>query len=221
MEKEKVILVDEDGHEIGSMEKIKAHREGRLHRAFSIYVFNSEGKLLLQKRAKKKYHSGGLWTNTCCSHPRPQESIEKAAQRRLQEEMGFDCDLRESFSFTYKVKLDNDLFEHEHDHVFIGEFDGEPVPNPEEVEDWKWIGLEELQKDVRERPDRYTYWLRICINRFISASCEATSSSGPSTRSTGVLQTQNVRFTQREHGEPSALRESFPGLPDSVKRTDG
>ena len=165
MPEEKVILVDEHDHEIGSAEKIKAHQEGRLHRAFSIFVFNSEAKLLLQKREKKKYHSGDLWTNTCCGHPRPEEPVEKAAHRRLQEEMGFDCELQEMFSFTYKVQFDNDLFEHEYDSVFMGQFDGEPFPSLEEVDGWKWIDLEELRGDVQKNPDGYTYWLRICIDR--------------------------------------------------------
>lgn len=162
---ERVILVDEDDQEIGIAEKLNAHREGKLHRAFSIFVFNSEGKLLLQNRAGAKYHSGGLWSNTCCSHPRPEEHVGKAAHRRLQEEMGFDCDLQEIFSFIYKVKLNNDLFEHEYDRVFVGKFDGEPSPNPKEVDDWKWICLEELRKDIQENPGSYTYWLRICIDK--------------------------------------------------------
>lgn len=163
-----VILVDEKDNVIGTEEKMKTHQEGKLHRAFSIFVFNSKGELLLQKRAKSKYHSGGLWTNTCCSHPRPEEHIEKAVHRRLKEEMGFDCELKEIFSFTYKAKLDNNLFEHEYDHVFIGNFDGEPNPNPEEVDDWKWVDLEELKKDIRENPDSYTYWLKISIDKIIS-----------------------------------------------------
>lgn len=165
MQKEKVILVDEWDQEIGIEEKVKVHREGKLHRAFSIFVLNSAGKLLLQKRAKTKYHSGGLWTNTCCSHPRPEESIADAAHRRLQEEMGFDCELRKIFSFTYNAKLDNDVYENEYDHVLLGTYDGEPRPSREEVDDWKWIDLDELREDLRENPDRYTYWLRICFDK--------------------------------------------------------
>jgi isopentenyl-diphosphate delta-isomerase len=168
--KEKVILVDKNDKEIGMGEKLKIHQEGKLHRAFSIFVFNSKGELLLQQRAKSKYHSGGLWTNTCCSHPRPGEPIEKAIHRRLKEEMGFDCDLKEIFSFTYKSKLDNDIFEHELDHVFVGKFNGKPMPNPTEVDKWKWVGLEELKKDIQKNPDNYSYWLKASIDKIMSYS---------------------------------------------------
>lgn len=163
-----VILVDENDNEIGTGEKIKTHKEGKLHRAFSIFVFNSKGQLLLQRRAKSKYHSGGLWTNTCCSHPIPDEPIEKTVHRRLKEEMGFDCELKEIFSFTYKVNFDNDLFEHEYDHVFVGKFNGKPNPNPEEVDEWKWVDVEELKKDIQENPDNYSYWLKASIDKVIS-----------------------------------------------------
>jgi len=163
---EKVILLDENLNEIGSEEKMVAHQKGMLHRAFSIFVFNSKGQLMIHRRAKGKYHSGGLWTNTCCSHPRPGEKTGEAAHRRLKEEMGFDCPLKEVFSFTYKVKLGN-LFEHEHDHVFVGTFDGEPQPDPQEVEDWKWADLGELERDVKENPDRYTYWFKQALPRVI------------------------------------------------------
>ena len=164
---EKVILVDSDDHEIGIAEKLRTHREGALHRAFSIFVFNSKGELLLQKRAKGKYHSAGLWTNTCCGHPRPKEPIQQAVHRRLMEEMGFDCDLKEIFSFTYKVQLANDLVEHEYDYVFMGTYDGDPTPSPEEADDWKWTDLEELRTDVQMNPDRYAAWFRICIDKLI------------------------------------------------------
>ena len=162
-----VILVDENDNEIGTEEKMKAHQEGKLHRAFSIFIFNSKGELLLQKRAKSKYHSGGLWSNTCCSHPMPGEALEKTVHRRLIEEMGFDCELKEIFSFTYKAKFDNGLIEHEYDHVFIGKFDGKPTPNPEEVDEWKWIDVEELKKGIQENPDNYTYWLKASIDKII------------------------------------------------------
>ena len=165
---DKVILVDTHDREIGTAEKLTAHREGALHRAFSIFVFRSDGQLLLQKRAQTKYHSGGLWSNTCCSHPRPQEALEEAAHRRLTEEMGFDCALKDIFSLTYKVQLGNDLWEHEYDHVFVGHYDGEPTPHPQEIDDWKWIDLGGLQKDIHNNPDRYTYWLRVCIDNIIS-----------------------------------------------------
>ena len=163
---EKVILVDRSDRQIGVAEKLQAHHEGLLHRAFSIFVLNSQGQLLLQKRAKHKYHSGGLWTNTCCSHPRPDEPTELAVHRRLQEEMGFNCELREIFSFIYKAKLDHGLTEHEFDRVFVGY--SEPILNPEEAEDWKWIDLTSLQDDIQKNPQSYTYWLRDCCDRFIA-----------------------------------------------------
>lgn len=164
MKKEMVTIVDENDNEIGEEEKIKAHRDGKLHRAFSIFVFNSKGQMLIQKRAKEKYHSGGLWTNTCCSHPRPGEPIEKAAHRRLKEEMGFDCEIKEIFSFTYKIKFDNSLFENEYDHAFLGKFDGKPMPNSKEVEDWKFIDLGELKKDIKSNPEKFTYWFKIALD---------------------------------------------------------
>ena len=165
---EEVILVDENDKQIGVSEKIKAHKEGKLHRAISVFVMNSKDELLLQKRAKNKYHSGELWTNTCCSHPKPGESTKDAAMRRLEEEMGFSCQLTEAFNFTYKVKFDNGLSEHEYDHVFVGRFDGKPKPNPDEVEDWKWIVSEKLRNDIVKHPENYTYWLKAVIDRFIS-----------------------------------------------------
>ncbi len=164
---ERVILVDRLDREIGTEEKLKAHREGKLHRAFSIFIFNAKGELLLQKRAETKYHSGSLWTNTCCSHPRPGESHYGAARRRLNEEMGFDCELIELFSFVYHTKLENNLFEHELDHVFVGIFDGRPIPNPKEVDDWKWINIDSLERDVGENPDHYTHWFKLILNRVV------------------------------------------------------
>jgi len=159
-----VIIVDKNDNQIGTEEKIAAHRKGLLHRCFSIFLFNSKGELLLQKRAKGKYHSGGLWSNTCCSHPRPNKNLKKEAQRRLKEEMGIEVDLKEIFTFIYKAKL-GDLIEYEFDHVFFGEFDGNPKPNPEEAEDWKWIKTEKLKKDVKENPDKYTHWFKLILNR--------------------------------------------------------
>jgi isopentenyl-diphosphate delta-isomerase len=164
---EKVILVDKNDKEIGIGEKLQTHKKGELHRAFSVFVFNSKDELLLQKRAKSKYHSGGLWTNTCCSHPKPGELIEKTIHRRLKEEMGFDCNLKQIFNFYYKEKLDNIFFEHEWDYIFFGKFDGEPMPNPEEVDDWKWISLEELKKDMLKNSGNYTAWLKILIDKVI------------------------------------------------------
>jgi isopentenyl-diphosphate delta-isomerase len=170
---EYILTVDENDNVTGKEEKIKTHREGRLHRAFSIFVFNSKGELLLQKRAKSKYHSSGLWTNTCCSHQRAGENLEEAVHRRLKEEMGFDCELKEAFTFTYRVKFDNGLSENEYDHVFFGKFDGKPEPNPKEVDDWKWVSLEELRKDIQKNPDDYTYWLKVSIDKVISNLKEA------------------------------------------------
>lgn len=165
---EKIILVDEKDREIGTGEKMKVHEEGKLHRAFSVFVFNSKGETLLQRRAEAKYHSGGLWTNTCCSHPRAGEALEKAIHRRLKEEMGFDVSLKEIFSFVYKVRFGNGLTENELDHVFVGKFDGKPVPNPEEAGGWKWISLDELKKDLEKNPGSYTYWLKVALDRLIS-----------------------------------------------------
>ncbi len=160
-----VILVDKQDNEIGKEEKMKAHEDAKLHRAFSIFVFNKKGELMLHQRALSKYHCGGLWTNTCCSHPRPGEKTEDAAHRRLVEEMGFDCPLKEIFKFHYKAEFSNNLTEHEIDHVFIGNYDKDPKINPEEVESFKWIGIEELQKDIKENPDKYTPWFRIAMER--------------------------------------------------------
>ncbi|RLJ08338.1 MAG: isopentenyl-diphosphate delta-isomerase [Candidatus Aenigmatarchaeota archaeon] len=166
---EKVILVDEKDNEIGTEEKIKAHQNGgKLHRAFSIFIFNSQGQMLIHRRAAIKYHSPGLWTNACCSHPRPGESLKEAVHRRLKEEMGFDCELEESFSFIYKADVGNGLTEWEFDHVFTGRFDGEPEPNPEEVDDWKWMNIDELKKDIEQNPEKYTPWFRIAFERVVN-----------------------------------------------------
>lgn len=164
---EEIILVDKNDKQIGTGEKMKVHKEGRLHRAFSIFVFNSQGELMLQKRASSKYHCGGLWSNTCCGHPRAGEDLEKAAHRRLDEEMGFDCELEEAFPFIYEVSLDHGLTEHEYDHVFIGDFDGKPAVNPEEADDWKWINLDDLSKDIEKNPGNYTYWFKIALEKLI------------------------------------------------------
>jgi isopentenyl-diphosphate delta-isomerase len=165
---EDVIIVDENDNEVGVKEKMEAHKEGRLHRAFSIFIFNSKGELLIQKRSRSKYHSGGLWSNTCCSHPKPGESIGDAAHRRLREEMGFDCDLKEVFHFIYRANLNNELTEYELDHVFIGRYDGEVNPNPSEVEDWKWVNINDLKKDMEQNPNKYTVWFKIALNRVVS-----------------------------------------------------
>jgi len=163
----KIILVDKKDRQIGTEFKLKAHREGKLHRAFSIFVFNSKGEMLLQQRAFKKYHSGGLWTNTCCSHPKVGETVLEAGHRRLKEEMGFDCELSEVFSFVYKAKLDNELTEYEFDHVLFGQFNGNPVINKDEVADFKWIDLKSLTKDIKSNPQAYTYWFKECYNKVL------------------------------------------------------
>jgi len=154
-------LVDENDKEIGIEGKLAAHQNGgKLHRAFSIFIFNSKREILLQKRAKEKYHSALLWSNTCCGHPRPDEPLEAAARRRLKEEMGFDCDLAEKFSFIYKIDFENGISENEFDHVFIGKFDGEPEPDPKEINEWQWIEIEKLKEGIKENPEKYTYWLK-------------------------------------------------------------
>jgi isopentenyl-diphosphate delta-isomerase len=160
---EHVILVDEHDREVGSMEKLEAHRKGLLHRAFSILIFNAKGEMLLQQRAESKYHSGGLWTNACCSHPRPGESIEQAAQRKLQQEMGFTCALNGLHTFIYKASLDNDLKENEFDHVLTGYFDGIPQPNHHEVQAWKFVPVNTLQEEIRMHPERFTVWFRLIM----------------------------------------------------------
>ena len=160
-----VILVDEQDNAIGTMEKQQAHVEGSLHRAFSIFIFNSEKKILLQKRASTKYHCAGLWTNACCSHPRENENILDAAKRRLQEEMGMQCDLKHIFSFVYKAKFENGLTEHEFDHVFFGQSDSVPLINNQEVDEFKYIGIEELQLEINHSPQNFTPWFLIALDR--------------------------------------------------------
>ena len=164
---EKVVLVDEDDNPTGTMEKIEAHEKGLLHRAFSVFIFNNNGDMLLQQRAFSKYHSGGLWTNTCCSHPREGEATIEAAHRRLQEEMGFDCEIKKAFDFIYKKELDKGLTEHELDHVFIGEFEGEFRFNPEEVNAVAYVPVQEVLDEVVRNPQKYTEWFKICLSEVI------------------------------------------------------
>lgn len=161
-----VILVDEQDRAIGQMEKMQAHRLGVLHRAFSVFILNSRGEILLQQRALSKYHSGGLWTNTCCSHPFPGEEIKNAAVRRLKEEMGLEnINLTHSGSFIYRAELDKGLIEHEFDHVFYGYCDTDPVLNREEVEAFRWISPKELRKELEENPEHFTIWFRIIAEK--------------------------------------------------------
>ena len=165
MKEEKVILVNERDEPIGLMPKMEAHEKAVLHRAFSVFVFNTKGELMLQQRALHKYHSPGLWTNTCCSHQRDGESNLAAGARRLQEEMGFVVPLEELFSFIYKAPFDNGLTEHELDHVMVGYSDEEPLINPEEVAAWKWMRMEEIAADMQQQPDNYTAWFKIIFDR--------------------------------------------------------
>ncbi|MGV4529107.1 isopentenyl-diphosphate Delta-isomerase [Ornithobacterium rhinotracheale] len=164
---EQVVLINEQDQVQGLMGKMQAHQEGVLHRAFSVFVFNDKNETLLQQRAHGKYHSPGLWTNTCCSHPRENETYVEAAHRRIQEEMGFDCELKPAFHFIYKADVGLGLIEHELDHVFVGNFDGTPIPNPEEVADFKWISMDDLVKDVAQNPQNYTEWFKIILNQYL------------------------------------------------------
>ena len=163
---DRVILVDENDQAIGDMDKIEVHQKGLLHRAFSIFIFNDKKQLLLQRRAKEKYHSANLWTNTCCSHPKPGECTLDAAKRRLKEEMGIATELTKFFDFIYQARVEDDLIEYEFDHVFIGQYNRQPLLNPEEASDYKWISIDELKADLERFPGKYTEWLKIAINSF-------------------------------------------------------
>lgn len=158
-----VILVDEHDVPTGTMEKMEVHQKALLHRAFSVFIFNEKGEMLLHKRADKKYHSGGLWTNACCSHPKPGEETATAASIRLQEEMGFNTVITKAFDFVYKAPFDNGLTEHEFDHVFIGTYDGDIVPNPEEVSDYCFKTVEEIRNSIQSHPQKYTEWFKIAF----------------------------------------------------------
>jgi isopentenyl-diphosphate delta-isomerase len=171
-----VVLVDKSGRELVNsdgtrltMDKLKAHKKGLLHRAVSVFVFNTRDELLLQKRASGKYHSADKWTNTCCTHPRPGETPAATARRRLHEEMGLECPLTEAFNFLYQANVGNGLVENEFDHVFIGFCDRDPQPDPAEVSDWKWISAEELGQELKNNPEHYTAWLRVCFERVIES----------------------------------------------------
>lgn len=154
----KLILVNENDDVLGEMEKLEAHQKGLLHRAVSVLVFNQKGEWLLQQRADHKYHSPGLWSNTCCSHPLPGENTESAAKRRLLEEMGLNLELKKAFHFIYKIEFNNGLTEHELDHVFIAESEKNPVINPEEAKNFRWIGDDELKRELKLNPNKFTYW---------------------------------------------------------------
>ena len=165
--KEQVILVNESDNEIGVMEKMDAHHKPILHRAFSVFIFNSNGEMLLQKRASNKYHSAGLWTNACCSHPRPGENIQSAASRRLEEEMGFSTHLVKIFDFIYKASFGNGLHEYEYDHVFMGKYDGKISPNSEEVSDFCFMNMKAIQDSLVSNTGNYTAWFVIAFPKIV------------------------------------------------------
>src|SRR3989344_6832555 len=158
-----LILVDENDNQIGVEEKIKAHQQALLHRAFSILIYNNKGEMLLQQRALGKYHAGGLWTNTCCGHPNPGEAVEHASHRRLQEEMGFDCELSKLEYMYYKLPISNGLTEHEYLHRYSGTYNGEIKLNPEEAMDFRWITKENLEKEMQESPEKFTPWFFLAM----------------------------------------------------------
>mgnify|MGYP000686794697 FL=1 len=166
MNEEQVILVNEYDKQIGLMPKLEAHEKAVLHRAFSVFVFNNKNELMLQQRALHKYHSPGLWTNTCCSHQRDGESNLQAGIRRLQEEMGFVTPLKETISFIYKAPFDNGLTEHELDHIMVGSYEDAPIINPDEVADWKWMPLEDVKQDIDDNHQLYTAWFKIIFEKF-------------------------------------------------------
>ncbi len=167
MDLDHVILVDQDDREIGTEEKMAAHRSGVLHRAFSAFVVRPDGQMLLQRRAVTKYHSPGLWSNTCCSHPRPGESVLQAADRRMMEEMGMTVSLKRAFEFTYRAQLPGALVEHEYDHVLIGESQTEPVPSADEVGDWRWAPTSQIVNEMERTPDHFTVWFKIAFGRVL------------------------------------------------------
>lgn len=161
-----VILVNERDEWVGIEEKLTAHKEGLLHRAFSVFVLNDNDEVLIQKRADGKYHSAGLWSNTCCSHPQPGESTQAAAHRRLQEEMSFDCDVEEIFTYRYNTDTGNGLVENEYDHIYIGYYNGNVVPNKDEVSDYKFVDLASLSEQVKNNPEAFTTWFKLILPEF-------------------------------------------------------
>ena len=162
---EHLILVDANDNQIGTAEKVQAHKDGALHRAFSIFVVNSKGEMLLQRRALSKYHCGGLWANTVCGHPRPGEKLEHAVHRRLNEELGFDCPLTKKFSYIYKAAFENGLTEHEFLHVFVGTSDAKPKPDPQEVMDVSWQSPDAVRRDLKKHPEQYAFWFHQSMER--------------------------------------------------------
>lgn len=165
--RDKVILVDKDDNPIAEMDKTEAHIKGLLHRAFSVFIFNEKGEMLIHQRAEHKYHGAGLWTNTCCSHPQWNENIENSAIERLQFEMGIQCPIQPIFSFMYNAPVENNLIEHELDHVFIGQYNSNPKPNKDEVQSFKWIDIPTLINDMKSNPERYTFWFRTALPKVL------------------------------------------------------
>lgn len=172
-----LILVDDNDREVGFMDKLSAHQAGVLHRAFSVFIFNTHGELLLQQRADGKYHSAGLWTNTCCSHPIKGEEFEATIARRLKEEMGIVCKTQFQFSFIYKAAFENGLTENELDHVYFGTTDDIPQPDAEEVKDWKYLGIQQLKEEIETQPEKFSAWLKVCLPKVESAIKSANQSS--------------------------------------------
>lgn len=167
MDRNKVIVVDKYDHPLGEMDKLEAHTTGTLHRAFSVFIFNSDGEMLIHQRAAGKYHGGGLWTNACCSHPQPGEDIMESARARLNDEMGIDCLLHKAFTFIYNSPVENGLTEHEYDHVFIGYTDQIPEPDPLEVQHFYWMQIEPLREFIREHEEMFTVWFRMAFERVV------------------------------------------------------
>lgn len=168
MERNNVVRVDENDNAIAEMEKLVAHEQGCLHRAFSVFIFNDKGELLLQQRANHKYHGAGLWTNTCCSHPQWGEDVNSSAMERLNYEMGLQCDLKWIYSFIYNEQVENNLIEHELDYVFIGYSNQDPVLNKDEVQDYKWIYIDEILSDIKNNPSHYTIWFKQAFPELLS-----------------------------------------------------
>lgn len=168
MKEQQVVLVNENDQENGTMDKMEAHRKGVLHRAFSIFIFDDKGRMLLQQRSPDKYHGAHLWTNACCSHPLPGERVEEAAIRRLEEELGFITPLKKIFSFVYRAEVENDLIEHEYDHVFAGQFEGNIVPNEKEVADVKYMDMNDIRRGIEQNPGQFTSWFKIAFPKMES-----------------------------------------------------
>lgn len=195
---EEVILVDKADRPIGRMEKMQAHQEGLLHRAFSVFLFNKSGDILMQQRADHKYHSGGLWSNTCCSHPRPGESLKAAAKRRLMEEMGIFCPMHKIGHITYYAALDNDLYEHEYDHILAGLYSGNPRPDSNEVKHWAYKSPEELKSALITHPGMFSEWFKIAFPIYLKHWNDVKPYLNNSL--TGIHTNENLPTDKKNHG---------------------